>query len=447
MTTYNNALFSEKAFPKYWNLPDDISGRILVGGFHNLQNECYYLIDFHERKINCCIINVATYAAQMSLFLKKNLKLAQLPYGSASHESAVYNFLQPHEGLELKNGLIAMAMHNASYTRLLNFEQKYVSAFTSKQEFIPEMVSATNSVDSNGEHYYYSISDMNQRMAMYRGERSSIDTYVYKTKVKLQDSTLIKKINTSEVIHEVKVSPDKNGIAMTEFCLTAKGPLPPRHDRVFLDYDEWNQYEKLGLHKSPMYLINEDTKHHTTLCINDKTPGHIEFQNIKSNEFWLSCHNLSKAYGKLILHGQGELIHGVIENDEIFIRKKITDNSLYRVTSHKVFLYNGKEYMVVTSFPDSFYIYDTQEREFIKKVELYQHDRIEPNKLYFCTLHDHIPLWIETSDNGRYVILVSNTVLYIYDLKTFNLTAYAGWSFNGGFIGTAHITNMNDFPH
>lgn len=445
MTLANNAFFYKKNFPTHWDIPIDISGRILVGGFHNAQDECYYVIDFAKRTLECCIVDVTTYAKQMSVYLRKQLELHQLPYGSSSHESAVYNFLQPHEGLELKNGLIAMAMHNASYTRLINFEQKYVSAFSSENTFIPEMVSATNSLDKSGDNLFYSISDMNHRMEMYRSERSDISTQVYRASVSLEHYELLQELKTTEVIHEVKFCPNQKNILLTEFCLTAKSKLPPRHEQVFACHDEWSTYQENGLYTSPIYLLDINKKCHTKINVNSKTPGHVEFLKSEPNSFWLSCHNLSKGYGKLILHGPGELIKGEIHDGKISIKESYSNEFFYRVTSHKIYNYDSKEYIVATVFPNKFYIFETNPFSVVKNVQLYEHEAIENGKLHFCTLLEHMPIWIETSDDGRYVILVSNNSIYIYDMKTSKLFDCDGWSFKNNFVGTAHITNMNDF--
>ena len=176
MTIADAVSFSSRPFAQDWKLPSDLTGRILVSGYHLGKHECYYVIDFDRRVVDNCTIDISGYVADMADYLRRNLALEHLPYGGRSHEAAVYNFVQPHEGLALKDGRVVVAMHNSSYAREIDFSQRQVGQFSEEGRFVPQMLSATHSLDETGDHLLYAVTDMDQRMQMYRGERSTLDT-------------------------------------------------------------------------------------------------------------------------------------------------------------------------------------------------------------------------------------------------------------------------------
>lgn len=445
MTIANNVKFTSRNFPSDWDIPNDVTGRIIVGGLHEWRAECYYLIDFDRRVIQNCTIEISDYVNAMGDFFSKTISIENLPYASRSYREAAYNFVQPHEGLCLKSGTIVYAMHNASYMRIVDFDQKIVSHFSNSNVFIPEMLSATNSLSRSGDCISYSVTNMEQRASKYNGVDIDLDTSIFDVDVNFSSSKFICELKTREAIHEVKVCPEEQFILLTEFCLSTPGKLPPFNDRVFDCYEAWINYEKSGLFESNIYLVDRGSNKYSSIIANNKTPGHVEFSKVDKNRFYLSSHNLSKGHGRLILHGEGNLTIGRIESEKINLIEVFSDFEFYRVTSHKVFSYKELNFIAVTVYPNKLYLLSDPELKVIRNVTLYPHAPIGKHKLHFCELKPHMPIWLETSDNGRYVVLVSNEYFYLYDLELGSLKSFGGYSFNGQFIGTSHITNLNDF--
>lgn len=445
MSFKNNVEFTSRPLPTEWNIPTRLTGRILVGGLYEWRDECYYIIDFDNRIIRNCRIEVSDYVKEMAQFFEKTLSVGDLPYGSRSHRDAVFHFVQPHEGFCLTNGVVVVAMHNASYMRLIDFEKEEVSHFSHANGFSTEMLSATNSMNKSMDSIFYSVTDMEQRVRKYKGQAKNLDTQVRVLSSSLNNSEVICKLRSIEAIHEVKICPDENFILLTEFCLTTPCKLPPAADGIFDNYQSWRDYEAHGLHKSNLYLVDRHNRNSCSIPVNDKTPGHIEFSDVDDNRFYLSCHNLSKGHGKLILHGEGNLTVGSIQSGKPELVGTYSDPKFYRVTSHKVFQYGDAKLIAATVYPNRLYVMSDPDLEVLQDVVLYPHEPIERGRLHFSNLQPHMPIWLETSDDGRYVVLVSNEYIYVYDLALKRLESHRGYSFNGSFIGTAHITNLNDF--
>lgn len=437
--------FSELAFPAAWDVPAACRGRILVGGLARGNREAYYLIDFNRRAVASCEIDVSSYSAAMASYLRDRVPAEHLPYGLRDHAAVVPSYVQPHEGLELPDGRIAFALHNAGFLRELAFADRHVGSYPRDHEFAPVMLSATNSLDSARERLVFAESDLDARLQRYIDRRTPVPTRVRSVDASLRGAaTTLCRLDTEEAVHEVKTCPDGRHILLTEFCLVARGAPPPASDDVFAAAEPWQPYERAGLERSRLYLVDSSDGTCSAIHPDGRTPGHVEFSRTDRDRFYLSCHNLSKCHGRLLLHGVGKLIAIRVTPPGLEVVGEYSDERFFRVTSHKVYTYRGQPRIVVTVYPNRFYILSDPDLAVIDDVELFPHPALAGDGLVFCTLPPHLPIWIETSDDGRYVILVSNEVVYLYDQDERALQRFSGYSFRGGFVGTAHIKNLDD---
>ncbi|XRA84016.1 hypothetical protein RPN53_20150 [Pseudomonas putida] len=96
MPITDSAQFDEKPFPSHWHLPEDLTGRIFIGGLWE-NRECYYLIDFAQKLIKSCAVQVDSYVSALSGYIEKHLAPDQYPYACGSSKAVAYCFVQPHE--------------------------------------------------------------------------------------------------------------------------------------------------------------------------------------------------------------------------------------------------------------------------------------------------------------------------------------------------------------
>lgn len=437
--------FSELAFPAAWNVPTSCRGRILVGGLGRGNREAYYLIDFNRRVVASCEIDVHSYSAVLASYLRDRVPAEHLPYGLRDHAAVVPSYVQPHEGLELPDGRIAFALHNAGYLRELEFTERHVASYPREPDFAPVMLSATNSLDPARARLVFAESDLDARLQRYVDRRTSVPTRVRTVDAGLRGgATTVASLETEEAVHEVKACPDGRHILLTEFCLVARGAPPPAGDDVFATAEPWQPYEQAGLERSRLYLVDGSAGTCSAIHPDGRTPGHVEFSRTDPARFYLSCHNLSKCHGRLLLHGAGKLIAIRVAPPGLEVVGAYSDERFLRVTSHKVYEHRGQPRIVITVYPNRFYILSEPDLAVIEDVELFPHPAIDAGGLVFCTLPPHLPIWIETSEDGRYVILVSNEVVYLYDQDRRELQQFSGYSHRGGFMGTAHIKNLDD---
>lgn len=443
MPITDSAQFDEKPFPSHWHLPEDLTGRIFIGGLWE-NRECYYLIDFAQKLIKSCAVQVDSYVSALSGYIEKHLAPDQYPYACGSSKAVAYCFVQPHEALELSDGRVVVGMHNCSYAREIDFSQHHVGHVSEHNDFIPRMMSAQNSLDRDTGEYLYTMTDMQQRLRAYGTGPQELDSELYALDTGWKSPRKLASLRTLEALHEVKQSPDPRYLVLTEFCLAANVRPPSPEGDPFANPAQWQAYQAGGLQANRIYLVDKSTGQSCAQIVPAGTPGHIEFSRSDPARFYLSCHNLSKAHGKLILHGEATLQAGTVREGVLSLGDHYQPEALYRLTSHKLFSYQGEHYIVLSAYPNRFHIVRESSLQCIRDEQLFAHESIATQGLHFCTLLGHMPLWIETSDNGRYVLLVSNELIYVYDMQHRSLRHVRGYSHHGGFSGTAHLTNFND---
>ncbi|NUN04303.1 MAG: hypothetical protein HUU57_00960 [Bdellovibrio sp.] len=434
--------FAEIPFPKEWSIPEDCTGRILISGQGKSTYETHYLLDFSKRQILCCQINVDNYINELISYLKDRLPLQNLPFGATHFEVFAASFMQPHEGLETEDGRILVALHDTNFLRVINFETRHVGRYPEHNFFSPTIMSQTNSLDAKGENLFYSETSLDARIQSLI-DGSPILTKVFEVGIDFKSKRLIGELYTNEPIHEVKYCPDEQHLLLTEFCLRGKGKVPDYFPGIFEATKAWESYEQIGLFSGQLYSMNLQSGYHEKTFTECFTPAHVEFSGIERDTFFLSSHNLSKIHGKIALHGNGEIKRGRLRGGKVEWNETYTDPEFFRVTSHKVYSYRGRSKIAATVFPNKIYIFDEPKLQVTDIITLFEHETIPPNQFFICNPTAKTSTWLETSDNGRYLIAASNEYIYLYDQDQRNLNSLEGYNFCGPFTGTAHICNLN----
>jgi hypothetical protein len=241
----------------------------------------------------------------------------------------------------------------------------------------------------------------------------------------------------------VKITPDERHVILTEFCLVARHAPPPYHPDIFADEAAWTPYQMGGLHDSQLYLLEMSSGDSRAIFPRGKTPGHLEFSRSRDGAFYLSCHSLSKAHGRVILHGPGKLLQYELRGHELAETGSYEQPDSWRLTSHVVSSYGGQNFVAVTVFPNRLAIFSDDSFELVREVELFPMGAIPTNGLHFSQLGRRIPIWLTTSSCERFLILVSNAYVYLYDMETGRTSEYANYTVADEMIGTAHIANIS----
>ncbi|SFS07505.1 hypothetical protein [Anaeromicropila populeti] len=431
-----------------WEIPEDCKMKILVGGLDKQNNEVYYLINFSAHAIDKCTIDTEEYRNEYAAYLESKMEIRDLPYGSTSCQGLMGAFVQPHEGMQLKDGTIAVAMHNCDYIRLLDFEQNKVSHYPPIEHYHPIVYSATNSLSSDKNTLYFAEWNMDERIARYKGADKKIDLRLKSINYKLDENTEkdIAVVQGIEGLHEVKCSPNDQYLILTEFSLQSiSKSIGSSVTDEWMNDKNWTKYEEDGLAKTMLQSVNIETKKTEVIKPYGDTPGHVEFGLSNTEKIYLSCHSMSKAAGRIFLHGQGIMETYERRKNKLVKTGMYTTPEFIRITSHKVFSYKGINYMTVTVYPNRFYVFHDEDFTLYKDIKLYDCNPLDLTRMHLTTLDEKTPLWIETSNNGRYIVLISNRYVYLYDMETEEMKVFDGYNEDKTFIGTAHITNMDDF--
>lgn len=442
-----DVVFRKSEFPDNWVLPNDLEGRVLVGGVAPDVQEQYFLLDFGSKTIDHCSVNVSEYATSMERYLKSRISLDALPYGHSTHLDFAKDFLCPHEGLETAEGEIVISMNNAPYMRRIDFSREVASTYSKFSAFHPIAYSATNSLSSNRERIFFAECDFEKRVQQFCDSATLIPTVIMSCKTDFSDIKYHAQIDAGELLHEVKISPDGNYIVLTEFRseACARPPAFDNHNDVFAREESWEDYRLGGPGQSEVYLVDLRAKTTYTFSPNVPTPAHVEFSKLRSDTIYLSSHNLSRAHGRVILHGTGAISQCAINQHGIALQSEFSCAYLHRMSAHQLFVFQKKHYLVAAAYPSRLVLFDGVTMEYLRTIEIFAHEDLPPRGLFFCPPLRHYPRELTVSDNGRYAIMLADSAIYVCDMfgsNSFVLNNYAGDC--SRFRLTAHVVNLND---
>ena len=444
---YDEVFFETRQIDNSWEIPHDCYADLLIGGISTTGNEIYYFISLGNKKITRCEIINISYRKSYAKYLELRMSKDDIPYGINDFDGLMAAFVQPHEGVMLPDGRIAISMHNTDYIRILDIKNEKVSVFPETDEYQGTVYSATNSMSEN--RYYFAQWSIDDRIIRYKDKEKLIPIHIKSIDKTLNESSIADIVTTrgAEGFHEVKCSPDESYLILTEFCLQAndKVPFEKVDNTTWKNFNEWVNYEQRGLQRPSIQCVDLRTKKIDIATPRGNTPGHVEFCLTDNNRIYLSCHEMSKTSTNIILHRQGILEEFEIKNSKLWSSRYFSTPGFLRLTSHKVFYNGDKNLIAITVFPNYLYIFEDGTLELLEKVKLFDAPNISTTHMHICTLDDRTPLWLDTSDNGQYVILISNAYVYTYHIQKQELKSFSSYNWYLDFIGTAHVTNMNDF--
>lgn len=416
-------------------LLSELNDQLLIPGILADGTEIYYIINFENYDVIRIAVNNTHERVSLATKLKSGVSEKHLPYGVNNHYDFTTSWIQPHEGLWLDDKRIMIAMHNCSFYRIINLSEHTVYTTTINDV----MTSATNCL-SKGK-IYYTETDMLSRMRNMESEFSPLLTKVIELSSETLNRKVIAEFLTTEAIHQVQISPDGTKLILTEFCIDLRSQCPSRiPDDNYMTDLSWKRYGGTPLPESFTHQVDINSGKHTSFIPEGLTPGHAEFSSCDSDIFYLSCHSLSKMHGKIIMHAPGYLIKVQVSNNGLIPKESFSSPDFLRITSHKTFCVDGEYYIAVTVYPNWLYIFSDPGMVLLRRIRLFDYDNISVIPYHVCTPGPQVPIWLEISSDGNYIILVSNRVIYIYSFRDNQTHTIDGYHSDNSFMGTGHLS-------
>lgn len=416
-------------------LLSELCDELLIPGILADGTEIYYIINFRRFEVTRIAVNNSQERLSLATKLKSGVSEKHLPYGVNNHYDFTTSWIQPHEGLWLDGERIMIAMHNCSFYRIINLSERTIYTKTINNA----MTSATNC--RSKDKIYYTETDMLSRISNMESEYSPLLTKVIEFSSETLTRRVVAELLTTEAIHQVQISPDSRKLILTEFCIDLRSQCPSRTpDDNYMTDLSWQRYGGTPLPESFTHQVDINSGKHTSFIPEGLTPGHAEFSSFDSNIFYLSCHSLSKMHGKIIMHAPGRLIKVQISNNGLIPKESFSSADFLRITSHKAFSLDGECYIAVTVYPNWLYIFSDPGMVLLRRIKLFDYENVSAIPYHVCCPGPQIPIWLEITSDGKYIILVSNRVIYIYSVRDNQTHTIDGYHSDNSFIGTGHLS-------
>ncbi|MFA5961061.1 MAG: hypothetical protein WC848_00040 [Parcubacteria group bacterium] len=153
----------------------------------------------------------------------------------------------------------------------------------------------------------------------------------------------------------------------------------------------------------------------TTYCC----PAHFEVDRI-SGDVFVSSHNFIEFLDRVYYLGPAAIDRFSLSEDGIMEKKAtFTHPLIYRMTSHKVFSYDGKTYVCSFGQPNRLVFIDAQTMEMMYYQDIEEDSSVDPAELIEIINNTNLePITIKTieaSHDGKFIFFLSCKFIYIYN--------------------------------
>lgn len=391
-------------------------------------NEAYYVIDIEKKNSTEIIVDNTSQKQVISKMIDSQFPNGKLPYDALQKEQFLPYLINPHSCLKVGSKMLVF-MLQAPYFREIDLKSLENRTIIYDEENTSDVIFSASSIGNiQNQKIYLSINNSKDRADIYNGYKSEMSFEFLTYDVTNHKFEHCKKIEEGLIdnMHQVGYS---NNHFLVSLDMNISVDIDVSNISDLEDETTRLQYQKAFFQVGKMFIW--DIKQKKSLVIEPPlcTPAHVEFDIVDQSIFYVSCHNMSKFKGNMVLHGPGAIVKYQYKNGQIQLLDLFTDNLFNRITTHKLFSYKGKHFMAVTGYPNYLYIIRTDTMSLVKKIKLFEAESpvIYENGLYVCKKNRDAPLYLQVNSLGTQVYLVNSHTCFSVEwmkehIESFNYT-------------------------
>lgn len=383
-------------------------------------SEIYFIIDFSSPdNVTEIIIDNQGIQNEVLKLLEKGILREQLPYGYSEYNEMMHHLIHPHSVIGDGENNIYIFYKQIPYYRKINLDTKGTELLPLGEDFDPDAIyPSTSQMDIKG-NFYVSVNSFASRLQKYTSKHDNMEFKVGHFNTKTKKLSIISDTCAGLIdnVHQVGYS-SKDFLVLIDMNLAVDYPLSPNVDVMSQSFRE--NYPKADFPVGNFYVYDLITRSFYSSTPPLPTIAHAEFDLADPSIFYISCHNMSKIKTKMVLHGPAAIVKYQYENGKIKELGTYSSDDFYRITTHKLFARNGKNYLAVNGYPNYLFILETDSLKLVSKIKLFDSDeRVHfDNGVYFSTDSNFIPLYLDVSEDGRFVFMPSAQFVYVVDLDS-----------------------------
>nr|WP_288828062.1 hypothetical protein [uncultured Clostridium sp.] len=385
--------------------------KLFVAGLLNSNFfEVYNIIDLEKEQSKEIVVDNTKEQESLVKMIERQFPDGKLPYGAQETGQFLPYLINPHSCYKVGDKMLSF-MLQAPYFREIDVNSLENCVITYKDS--TDIIFSASSIGHRNNIIYLSVNSADERADIYNGKRTEIGFHYLAYDVinhKFKEQRYVEK-GLIDNMHQV-------GYSREEFLVSLDMNISVNLDishMAGLDNEAVRiKYNNAYFQKGKIFLW--DMKTDRLLVIDPPlcTPAHVEFDRDDQSVFYVSCHNMSKFKGSMVLHGPGMIVkyrymNGIIEKLGCF-----TDFQFNRITTHKIFYYNEKPYLAVTGYPDYLYIINGETMVLETKIKLFEPDMpvLYQDQLFPCIGNRKAPLYLQVNEDGTEVYLVNSDTCF-----------------------------------
>ncbi|WP_349945588.1 hypothetical protein ABFV83_17220 [Lacrimispora sp. BS-2] len=386
--------------------------KLFVAGLLNSNFfEAYYIIDLEKKETKEILVDNTKEQEHLVKMIERQFPKGKLPYGAQKTEQFLPYLINPHSCYKVGDRMLSF-MLQAPYFREINVNSLETRAITYKDP--TDTIFSASSIGNRDDNLIYlSVNSSDERADIYNGKKTEMgfDYLEYDVeRRRFQEQKHIEK-GLIDNMHQVGYSKERFLVSL-DMNISVNLDVS---DMPGLDNEAVRiEYNNADFPKGKIFLWDMQKEKSLIMEPPLYTPAHVEFDRDDQSVFYVSCHNMSKFKGSMVLHGPGMIVKyrytdGIVVNLGCF-----TDSEFNRITTHKIFYYNEKPFLAVTGYPNYLYIIDAETMVLANKIKLFE---AEPSVLYQdglfpCIGNRKAPLYLQVNAEGTEVYLVNSDTCF-----------------------------------
>jgi hypothetical protein len=377
------------------------------------------IVDFSGKAIDRWTVPVID-VPQATEILKREFPVGKLPPDISSTETYCKDHLmRPHAAHLASNGNIFVALSdNYNGFCSLAIDTKLGKAYLLPEDFDNGLMcyTSTGSFTPDGVYWMFmrwplkdSIGIMNGREKPVGCEIGVISTDGFQTKI-------LYTLDSRDKIHQIKCSPSGRYAVFSPFTWDLRVPYPSVP--ISEDPAGYSESHSAGMKTEEVITVDLYAKRHWKTGVTVPGLAHFEFDPFDAGVFYVSAHNICPAVGGVMVEGPAVIFKMRINEGSTAIEGEYSDNSFFRIRQHIAFAYKGRTLLAVTNFPNYLELIDAGTMTLWRRIELFPAPPLDfsvtGNAL--CPTYPETCFYINSSSDGRYLVLGSSRCFSIYDI-------------------------------
>ncbi len=416
---------------------------LILGGFEKGSlNECYYIAS-QKTGVSSIIQDNTEMQGLLLSYLDKNLHV--IPYGFPDKKSLIPYFLQPHSYLFDLEGNAYIFFKQAPYFRKIYKDGRSVFLGFVANLDDAYIYPSTAHMSSDGHTITLARNKLCDRIEKYNQKRTTLDYEILRYDTRQDRFTILTTIRNSllDTIHQVSVSP-LGAIVCVDMNLE---PERAAYETIYADNGAWSK-ENIKTYAAFHFPCSQISvscpqrgdEYSLSICRpQSQTAAHIEWGHTP-NEFFVSCHNMSKYQTNIIIHGPGEIEKYRIEGKTVRKIASYTAPNFYRITSFQALLLGNRPALVTTVYPNKLLFLDQQDMSVIKEVILF--DAQDFKTPFICPKETESVLFLSVDSQNGLIHASGGKNIYTIRLDDFCLINTTHIEDNRQTVITAHINPL-----